>query len=97
MTVRGGEVLGPRRGTRGMSLFPDSRRGLAGWGGGGGAGSETDGGDPKSPQLPVQRERERETGNVGSDGPTYIRPSVSYSFLRNEIIECLAPHNVAQD
>ena len=59
MTVRGGEVLGPRRGTRGMSLFPDSRRGLAGWGGeGGGAGSETDGGDPKSPQLPVQRERD---------------------------------------
>ena len=72
-----------------------------GGGGGGavGAGSETDGGDPKSPQLPVQREREREreTGNVGSDGPTFIRPSVSCTFLRNEIIECLAPHNVAQD
>ena len=36
MTVRGGEVLGPRRGTRGMSLFPDGevwQRGGEGEGG----------------------------------------------------------------
>ena len=94
MTVRGGEVLGPRRGTRGMSLFPDSRRGLAGWEGGGGQAVKLTAAILSHRSC---RCRERETGNVGSDGPTYIRPSVSCTFLRNDIIECLAPHNVAQD